>query len=96
MALGILQVRERRPEVWRQVGWSGEQEKAQSEWQTFWRFFRYLWPHRWIVALFILLGFVGTPLGQIGLLSCSSTRKAASCLEALPHSSGYCMPIYRQ
>ena len=67
MAWCLLQVRERRPEVWRQEGWSGEQEKARREWQTFWRFFKFIWPHRFIVILFILLGFVGTPLGQIGL-----------------------------
>lgn len=67
MAWSLLQVRERRPEVWRQEGWSGRQEKAQREWQTFWRFFKYIWPHKLIVILFILLGFVGVPLGQIGL-----------------------------
>jgi len=67
MALEIIQVRRRRSEVWRQAGWSDEQERAQREWQTFWRFFRYIWPHKYIVILFMLLGIVGTPLGQIGL-----------------------------
>ena len=67
MAFRVLQVRNRRPEVWRQAGWSGEQERAQREWQTFWRFFPYIWPVRWKVFLFILLGVVGAPLGQIGL-----------------------------
>lgn len=67
MAWNLLKVRPRRPEVWRQAGWSGEQETAQREWQTFWRFFPYIWPVKFKVLLFILMGVVGAPLGQIGL-----------------------------
>jgi len=67
MLSNLLRVRERRPEVWRQEGWSERQETAQREWQTFWRFFKYIWPYKTIVILFILLGVVATPLGQIGL-----------------------------
>lgn len=67
MAWNLLQVPQRRPEVWRKAGWSAGQERAQREWRTFWRFFRYIFPYKSKVVLGMLLVIVGVPLGEIGV-----------------------------
>jgi ATP-binding cassette, subfamily B, bacterial MsbA len=38
-----------------------------SEWEVYWRFFKYLRPYKNKVILCILLVFVGTPIGTLGL-----------------------------
>jgi len=67
MALGFLQVVPRQPEVWRKTGQAATQERAQHEWRTFWRFFRYIYPYKSEVILGMLLVIVGVPLGEIGV-----------------------------
>ncbi len=39
-----------------------------GQWKVFWRFVRYLWPHKYKVILVLLMTFVGVPLSQIGVL----------------------------
>ncbi len=67
MALNFLQVVPRKPEVWRKTGQVARQERAQHEWRTFWRFFRYIYPYKSKVILGMLLVIVGVPLGEIGV-----------------------------
>jgi ABC-type multidrug transport system fused ATPase/permease subunit len=67
MALNFLQVVPRKPEVWRKTGQAVRQERAQHEWRTFWRFFRYIYPYKSKVILGMLLVIVGVPLGEVGV-----------------------------
>ena len=67
MAWNLLQVPRRRPEIWRKAGKATGQERAQNEWQTFWRFFRYIYPHKRKVVLGMLLVIIGVPLGEVGV-----------------------------
>jgi ABC-type multidrug transport system fused ATPase/permease subunit len=62
-----LKVVPRRPEVWRKTGRTAQQDRAQNEWQTFWRFFRYIHPYKRKVALSMLLVIIGVPLGEVGV-----------------------------
>ncbi len=63
----ILDIPQRKPEVWRGPAWSPERERASREWETFWRFFKYLYPHKTKVILGMLLIIVGVPLGEISV-----------------------------
>ncbi len=63
----ILDIPQRKPEVWRGAAWSPDQERASREWETFWRFFKYLYPHKTKVILGMLLIMVGVPLGEISV-----------------------------
>ena len=63
----ILDIPQRKPEVWRGSAWSPEQERANREWETFWRFFKYLYPHKTKVILGMLFIMVGVPLREIGV-----------------------------
>ena len=63
----ILDIPQRKPEVWRGPAWSPDQERANREWETFWRFFKYLYPHKTKVILGMLLIMVGVPLREISV-----------------------------
>ena len=63
----LLDIRQRKPEVWRGPAWSPEQERANREWETFWRFFKYLYPHKTKVILGMLFIMVGVPLREISV-----------------------------
>lgn len=65
--MNLLQVVPRRPEIWRKTGLAAQQERAQNEWQTFWRFFRYIYPYKRKVILGMLLVIIGVPLGEVGV-----------------------------
>ncbi len=63
----ILDIPQRKPEVWRGPAWSPDQERANREWETFWRFFKYLYPHKTKVILGMLFIMVGVPLREISV-----------------------------